>query len=43
MLDDYRQGWEMQSDGFYLRRSFQPGKNPLGSHETLMGQRPDVA
>jgi len=42
MLDDYRQAWEMQSDGFYVRRSFLPGKSPLGTHETLMGQRPDV-
>jgi polyphosphate kinase len=42
MLDDYRQGWEMQSDGFYLRRSFLPGKSQLGSQETLMGQRPDT-
>jgi polyphosphate kinase len=42
MLDDYRQAWEMQSDGFYVRRSFLPSKSPLGTHETLMGHRPDA-
>jgi polyphosphate kinase len=43
MLDDHRQAWEMQSDGFYIRRSFTPGKSTLGTHETLMGQRSDAA
>ena len=39
MLDDYRQAWEMQPDGFYVRRSFVQGKNPLGTHEALMAIR----
>jgi polyphosphate kinase len=43
MLEDYKQAWEMQSDGFYMRRPFLPGKNPLGTHETLMAQKPDTS
>ena len=39
MLDDHRQAWEMQPDGFYVRRSFVQGKNPLGTHEALMAIR----
>jgi len=39
MLDDHRQAWEMQPDGFYIRRSFLQGKNPLGTHEALMSIR----
>jgi polyphosphate kinase len=37
MLQDYRLAWEMQPDGYYLRRSFENGRNPFGTHETLMG------
>lgn len=36
MLDDHRLAWDMQPDGFYVRRAFVPGKNPLGTHEHLM-------
>lgn len=43
MLEDYKQSWEMQSDGFYIRRTFMPGKNPLGTHETLMLHRNEQA
>jgi polyphosphate kinase len=39
MLDDHRQAWEMQPDGFYIRRNFVQGKNPLGTHEALMAIR----
>jgi polyphosphate kinase len=43
MLEDHRQAWEMQADSYYIRRSHSPGKSRLGTHETLMGQRPDAA
>lgn len=36
MLDDNRLAWDMQPDGFYVRRAFEAGKNSLGTHEALM-------
>ena len=39
MLDDYRLAWEMQNDGFYIRRALTPGKNNVGTHDALMGHK----
>jgi len=39
ILDDHRLAWEMQNDGFYIRRNLVPGKSNLGTHDALMGNK----
>jgi len=36
LLDDHRQGWEMQSDGTYEKRKVKHPKKDLGTHQILM-------
>lgn len=36
MLSDRRQAWDLQSDGKYVQRQPQGGKNPSGTHQMLM-------